>query len=747
MKITDMRCEYRREPLGVAESSPRLSWVPQSEEPGHVQTAYHIQVSSSAVALATGRAELWDSGVVASADTCQIAYAGTKLKSRQRCFWRVRGWDGQGHAPYWSPVATWEMGLLEAADWRAAWIGGGGLLRYRFALDKPVVQARAYVTSLGFHELRLNGKKVGDQLLAPAPSHGGRVFYLVHDVAALLRQGDNVVGVMLGAGDCPGDPKLLLQLEVEHPDGSQTRALSGAAWSAAPGPVVVSAFHGGERHDARQAIPGWDTAAEAPGDSWSAATEADAPDEALAPQTVEPARAIRLIRPVAITHLDSGAAVYDLGESVVGWAQMTAKAPAGTWVKLRLAEQLDPMGRPEPDAQIDEYCCRGGGTEQWAPHFTRHFFRHVELSGPPEPPGSESITAVVVHSDAKRVGAFSCGSPLADRLYELVLRALPGRLRRAGGDLLDLAELSLNTYDVATLWSEWIEALEDGLGRAQIAWLLHAYYGDTRVLELQFPGTLALAERFSSVETAETPLSAARRYQLVKLAADTAAALGRTDNAASLAAAAAAFKLDFQRKFLPVGATSLGDQLVDALALALELAPENVEREMADALRDEVARLGPAHGFHGLGLLCGALSRHGHVDTAWETLAQAAATGLEPCASLASWFHQNLCGVRPLASAPGFKHFRVEPCFPAGLSHARVCLDSVRGRIEVSWRRQDGGALLRLRVPPNASATVALPSSDEIEAAPDGLAATRRRDGKLDCFTAVAGESSFWLPA
>lgn len=118
----ELRCEYLTDPLAVHEPRPRLSWTLRADRRAERQTAYRVQVASSATLLAGGHADLWDSGTVESGQTAHIEYAGKPLNSRQVCHWRVRAWDRDGREGAWSEPAVWEMGLLTTEDWIAKWI-------------------------------------------------------------------------------------------------------------------------------------------------------------------------------------------------------------------------------------------------------------------------------------------------------------------------------------------------------------------------------------------------------------------------------------------------------------------------------------------------------------------------------------------------------------------------------------------------------------------------------------------------
>jgi alpha-L-rhamnosidase len=121
--LTNLRCEYRTNPLGVETPQPRLGWVITSKERGLRQTAYQILVASSPELLKQNRGDLWDSGKVHSDESVQVVYGGQAPTSGQACFWKVRVWNQADEISAWSQPAQWTMGLLKESDWQAKWIG------------------------------------------------------------------------------------------------------------------------------------------------------------------------------------------------------------------------------------------------------------------------------------------------------------------------------------------------------------------------------------------------------------------------------------------------------------------------------------------------------------------------------------------------------------------------------------------------------------------------------------------------
>jgi len=467
---TDLRCEYRRNPLGIDETRPRLSWVLEPREPkarGQRQTAYQILAASSPARLQTGHGDLWDSGKVASDQSVHVIYAGKALASGSPVWWKVRIWDEHGQASAWSEPAFWSMGLLAPGDWKAKWIGRdekevprtpegkakplikppepgspeartlvARMLRKEFQVTGPVRRATAYVCGLGMFELYLNGRKVSEDVLSPALSdYDKRVYYLTYDVTSLVRAGRNAVGAMLGNGryysprlDAPvktrtyGYPKLLFQMVVEHGDARREYVASDETWKlTTEGPICANNEYDGEEYDARREMEGWNRTG-FDDRSWGPAQVVSASAGVLAAQMIEPIRVAETLRPLSVRQLKPGVWIVDLGQNLVGWCRLKVSGPRGTQVTLRHAETLKPDGTLYVDnlrsaAATDRYTLKGTGVEVYEPRFAFHGFRYVEVSGYPGKLTPEAIEGRVVHDALERAGRFQCSNELLNRVY------------------------------------------------------------------------------------------------------------------------------------------------------------------------------------------------------------------------------------------------------------------------------------------------------------------------------------------
>ena len=69
-----LRCQWRRNPLGVQQSHPRLTWMPPQRDTLRHEAAYQIQVAKSPSDLGGGHHLIWDSRkVVENPDFLPVA--------------------------------------------------------------------------------------------------------------------------------------------------------------------------------------------------------------------------------------------------------------------------------------------------------------------------------------------------------------------------------------------------------------------------------------------------------------------------------------------------------------------------------------------------------------------------------------------------------------------------------------------------------------------------------------------------
>ena len=712
-----LRVEYDENPLGIDELAPRFFWelTPTGENTrGLVQSAYRIVVASTPELLAVNHGDLWDTGKVTSDRSVHVVYAGALLKSRKRYHWKVKVWDEARSASEFSAPSWWEMGLLDARDWIASWIGidpavhpgipvlyaaeavrvdearwvwsgegqtgscrlgrewtlpsdainsaefalaakgpfrlvinekeagrgqggqrlvsmnvksllrpganvftietshdgtmgdpgvigrlgvvfedgkvgtlfldtswkcvdreagqpawptaravadyGAGpawtlqqpaadarrlpavMVRREIRLRRSVQSARVYGAGLGYFELCVNGKKIGDHVMDPVLSNYDRtVYYVPFDITDQVVPGDNAIGVILGSGRyfAPriltptatrtfGYPKVLLQVEVIYDDGSREFWGTDGSWRISlDGPIRANNEYDGEEYDARMELTGWDRSG-FDDDGWLDAALVSPPAGELRAQPLEPMGVTEVLAPVSVTEWEPGKWVYDFGQNCYGWARLSCCGPRGATVSLRYAQVVEADGSVNTANQrsaqnCDRYTLSGKGLEVWAPRFSGRGFRYVEVTttGPLSFLFAEGC---VVHSAVETVGDFRCTNPLLNRLYanarwgqRSFLRGVPmdpDRDERQGwlGDPAKDAESEAFNFQVARFYRKWLadiraEQQEDGaLPDVAPAYFQHWYshdviwpsvitilpewayrfYGDVRMLEANY---------------------------------------------------------------------------------------------------------------------------------------------------------------------------------------------------------------------------------------------------------------------
>jgi alpha-L-rhamnosidase len=514
MDVTDLRCEYRLNPLGIDSLRPRLSWKLDSSLRGALQQAFQVEAASSEESLGNPEALLWDSGAVDSNQSLHNPYKGPDLQSRQRVYWRVRVWDETNQPTEWSNTAWFEMGLLNQEDWRAGWIGNpivGGprtsvpcpFFRKDFSIDGDYQSANLYITALGIYEAFINGKRVGEDLFSPGwTDYSQRLQYQTYDVSHLLKDGSNTLGAILGDGwycghvawqgrQLYGDrPKLLAQLEIIHSDSSTQIVSTDETWSTAIGPLLEADLIMGESYDARLEIPGWNlpdlpAASHSFPNPWTAAMKFPHPEDLmLVAQNTPTVRAQGELAPITEPSIIWGWPdhdwIFDFGQNLVGRVRLKVKGERGETITLRFGEMLDARDRLYTDnlrtaRQTDYYTLKGDPDgETYESRFTFHGFRYVQVNGLSAQPARDALTAIVLHSENPPSLEFECSDPLLNQLQHNiewgwkgnsidVPSDCPQRDERLGwtGDAQVFARTATYLTDAASFLSKWVQDMAD----------------------------------------------------------------------------------------------------------------------------------------------------------------------------------------------------------------------------------------------------------------------------------------------
>ena len=483
VRVAEVLCDGRQDPVGVDPTGVRFSWVMESDARGQAQGAWHLEVASSRGALLAGKPDVWDSGRVVGRDSLLVPYAGPSLEPARAYFWRVQVEDAAGRLTDWSAPARFVTALRDAADWgEARWIGYEDmpererlvpglhslrdpelrpklkrpvvpLLRRVFTVRKPVARALLFVSGLGHYEAYLNGEKVGDRFLAPGwTDYDHTVLYDAFDVTDALRAGPNAIAAIVGNGFhhvaperytklaiAYGWPKLLAALRIEYADGLRETVSTGPAWKAAPSPITFTSIYGGEDFDARLEPEGW-ARVDFDDAGWGRAVAVSPPAGRLQIETDHPLRVMEVLQPVSVKPVGPGVVLYDFGQNASGIVRLRVRGEGGRTVTLTPSELLTPDGRPNQKASGEPYrwtyTLRGGSEEAWAPRFTYYGFRYVEVEGavpagadgPAGLPRIVSIEMAHTRNAAPEAGRFETSLPLFDRIFTLVRWAIRSNL-------------------------------------------------------------------------------------------------------------------------------------------------------------------------------------------------------------------------------------------------------------------------------------------------------------------------------
>jgi alpha-L-rhamnosidase len=511
INISELKCEYLENPLGIDIRQPRFSWNISGNHRGIIQSAYRIIVADNKESLKDRTGNFWDSGKVLSDNLINIVYHGAPLKSDLTYYWSVCIWNQDQEYSSWSETALFHTGLFNPGDWEAQWIGSGDslleapLFRKEFDINKQVKNAYVFVTGLGYYELYLNGNKVGDHVLDPAiTNYHKRVLYATYDVTRQLKSGLNVAGILLGngafrlkktegrytwgnSGSMLCTPRLLMQLNITYADGSQKSIVSDKSWKSSGSPITFNNLYGGEDYDARLEKTGWssvgfDTS------GWQDVTMVESPGGVLSSQLMPSIKVTETIHPIAKTNPEPGVYLFDMGQNFAGWWRLQVKGSPGVTIRIRGAEALNDSIFPKPLQPGDrlnlkqkyhsqvwtDYIMKGNGNEVYEPRFFYTGCRYVEvIMDNHKNPESLEVEGRVVRSALESNGKFITSDSLLNRIHRAALWSQMGNThgfptdcphREKGGYTGDgqiIAESSIHDFQMAAFYTNWLNDMRD----------------------------------------------------------------------------------------------------------------------------------------------------------------------------------------------------------------------------------------------------------------------------------------------
>lgn len=520
LKITDLKCNNLQEPEGLGKN-PAFSWVLSSVERGAMQSAYQVIVGTGP--RFSEKKCLWNSGKVNTSESygniCQA-----ELQPSGKYYWKVRTWDKEGKLSAWSKPASFVTALFEEKDWSGArWIGyeeipdslllvpgihGSGnnldgqakkrmvvpYFRKNFVAGGSIKQAILHISGLGHYEAYLNGEKVGERFLSPGwTDYDKTCLYNTFDVTRYLRNGENVIGALVGNGFyninreryrklviAYGAPKLIMKLKIRYSDGTVKAVVSDETWKTTFSPVTFTSIYGGEDYDARLEQDGW--AHNGFNDSsWKDVLLVSPPLGILQPETDHPLKVMQELNPVKLTARNDSVFIFDFGQNASGIINLEITGRKGSKVRIVPAELLGKDSLPDQRASgapyYFSYRMKGTGTENWTPRFTYYGFRFVQVSGavpegrsnPLNLPVISSLKMLHTRNSSPQAGSFSCSNDLFNRTYGLIDWAIRSNMASVATDCphreklgwLEQTHLMGNSfkyvYDIHNLYNKMID--------------------------------------------------------------------------------------------------------------------------------------------------------------------------------------------------------------------------------------------------------------------------------------------------
>ena len=449
LKVYDLTVNYLKNPCGI-DTTPRFSYKVASDKQGDAQKKRRICVYSSEALLEAGQPDMWDSGYVESDNTVLIHYEGKKLAPVTKYYFSCEVESINGETAC-SKEGTFVTGKLDEA-WQGKWIiinrpdryfKGAYYFRHEFEAAKEVQSAYLTICGLGYFESYINGERTGDDILSPGfTAYDKDVLYMQYDVAGLLKQGKNAIGVNVGNGfyyhfseDNWGTydatwrnfPKMICELKITYADGTVEKVVSGSNWKVTiDGPIIFTGIRNGEQYDANKELGDWANVGY-DDSAWQTTKVWKSPGGVMRAQEMEPIRVYKKFPAVKKWQSKNGGWIFDIGQNLAGYGEYVLHGPAGTEVTFRYSDVLDKENEivmlghfvRTDGFQTDKYIKKSDAPETWHARFCYHGFQYIEVTGLDYEPELSDIVGVAICTEVGDIGEFKCSNDNMNRLQHL----------------------------------------------------------------------------------------------------------------------------------------------------------------------------------------------------------------------------------------------------------------------------------------------------------------------------------------
>ena len=398
---------------------------------------------------------------------------------------------------------------------------------------KEIKSVQLQVTALGVYEAQLNGKRVGDYVLAPGwTSYETRHQYQCYDITELVED-RNRLEITVGKGwyrsPVPGwiteegkaqraaiPAGLIAEIKITFTDTTTAVIPTDESWQAAESRIRFSEIYDGEVYDASFVVS-----------DYQPVVLLERTTGNLIPQQGEKITEHEYVKAARCFTAPNGEVVVDFGQEVTGYIQFTVDAKAGEKVEISHGEVLDKDGNfynanyRSAKSKIYYTCC--DGVQTYKPKMTFFGFRYIRLDQFPGTPCADQFYAVAVHSDMKRTGRLRSSNPLLNQLFSNIIWGqkgnfldvptdCPQRDERMGwtGDAQAFVKTASYNFDVDRFFTKWladmaadqrpdgsighvVPTLYVGSGSAAwddaaaiCPWQIYLTYGDKEILRQQF---------------------------------------------------------------------------------------------------------------------------------------------------------------------------------------------------------------------------------------------------------------------